>query len=106
MGVIPLALLYLVKSLCKVDFWAKTLFVVCSDQHIMHRKICGFIKSTSRPSFIANKHEHMDMWLWGFQAKACAFIVASCETSTTFNNVTLPNSKCTLSTFDNDEDLI
>jgi len=30
----------------------------------------------------------------------------SCETLATFDNVTLPNSKCTLSTLENDEILV
>jgi hypothetical protein len=44
------------------------------------------------------------MWLCGFQAKACASTTTSYETSTTFDNATLLDSKCTLSRFESDED--
>ncbi len=44
--------------------------------------------------------------MWGYQVATCVSIAASYETSATFNNVTLLNSKCTLSTTKIDEDLI
>jgi hypothetical protein len=44
--------------------------------------------------------------MWGFQATTYVSIAASYEASTTSNNVTLLNSKCTLSTTKSDENMI
>ncbi len=106
MGVIPLTFLYLTKPLHIIDLWPKALMVACSDLHIMHHNIYKFTKSIGSPSFITKNPQHIDKWLWGFQAKACASTTTSYETSATSNNVTLLDSKCTLSTFESDENLI
>jgi hypothetical protein len=87
MGVIPLTFLYLIKPTHIVDLWPKTLMVVCSNLHIMHHDIYKFTKSIGSPLFITKNPQHIDMWLWGFQAKACAPTTTSCHKLWNINNI-------------------
>ncbi len=100
-GVIPFALLNLIKPLQCVDLWAKTSLDACSDLHILHNNTCDFTKSIGKPPLTTKNPFQIGKQLWGFQTTTYVSIVTSYETSS--SNM-LGACKCTLSTSEIDED--
>ncbi len=80
-GVIPFALLNLIKPLQSVDLWAKTSLDACSDLHILHYNTCDFTKSIGKPPLTTKNPFHIGKQLWGFQTTTYVSIVTSYETS-------------------------